>query len=1169
MSRRSYAVGDAKTLMTILGRGERRTERDAGQRGYYEPRASRGLSERVFLDPSRRRRSQVVFSASTLFIGLVAWLLLFATMVGMDGGLEAALPEPINVLKGRSTASEPSNVELESGIQGPKIAAIDLYAQQETQKYQCLADQRGGGQHAVPGQSQKVYAVVPVELPWAPLSFGQSCDTIQVALPTWFHFTRDQGAIEVVEVSHETRAPLLEYLERSPGLRIMPIIRLDASVSRALALGESSGQVMRAFAAFTERAPRANYVEGFCLEAVSLIAAGPDIFGSLIRQMATTLRAQGLSSCVKLPSSAPDSFLVLANRFLDTVIVNGYREYWIGSAPQPLADAGWFTQHVASLKEHVFPEKLVVELGTHSVDWVSGRPRPETQPFAKTMSALADAGAFAEFVRAAGNSKAQYLDEKGLQHQVWMLDAASAQNQILMLQKNNVGSIGLSGLGYEDPGIWAVLDQTTRGVAVSNESLRQIVLTEYVEHLGQGPFVAPLSMPQLGLRHVVTDKVTQEVTAMTYLETPKASVVRLYGAGKPNKVVLTFDDGPHPEHTARTLDVLQDTETPGSFFVLGNNAVKFPDLVKRILEEGHELGSHTYMHPNMGAVSASRATVEINSTQLLLNGLTGKNMRLYREPYMRSGGPISSREVASLLPLEEGGYVIAGMNVVPRDWVDQTADELANEIIRQVQINAGGVVLLHDGGGDQSQTVAALPRVISELRAQGYEFTSLAHLLGVSPDMLMPEGNRVAATFGNMSFLAVGNGWLLLQIAFWSVFAIGVLRSTALLVLTARHTRHVPSPSSHRPSVTIVIPAYNEGRVIEYCIRQALYTEYADFDIIVVDDGSTDDTYEKAISFAYHPLVTVLRQPNRGKAAALNAALDESQSEILICIDADSQISPNAVSLLAPHFNDPQVGAVAGRVVVGNRNNLLTRLQALEYITAQAVERRAKDYLNAMTVVPGAIGAWRATALMEAGIFSTETLTEDADMTMAVIRTDYRVVYEDRAIATTEAPVSLKGLMTQRLRWSLGMMQAGWKHSGAITERRSLGGVALPDLAVFGYLMPLIAPLADLFLVVLLVEFVMTFGTAEQEYARIITNPLIVAYLALPALEVTSAVVAFKLDPKEDRRLFFLLPLQRVFYRQVLYISVIRALWRAATGSLASWGRITRMGFHFDQAKLT
>jgi len=1156
--------------MGYFGRLKKRLESDVGlQRGYYEPRANRGLASRVFSDPTRRRKSRLLFSASTLVIGIVAWLTLFATLVGMEGGLEAALPEPISILKGHSTASEPRDLPLDSSRRGPKVAAVDLHAQQEAEKYRCLKGDSAGGQVPPPAQIQQVYAVVPADLPWAPNSLPQSCDTIHVLMPTWFHLTRTERGARIIGVSQDTREPLLKHLKKNQNLKIMPIIKVDSVFTRGLNTVNGSNQVAKAFDVFLRSPQQYGKVDGFCLDASPLVSAGLNTFSVVLRQVATALREQGMKACAKLPSSAPESMLVVASRFLDTVIVNGYREHWIGSAPQPLADKFWFEQHVSYLQKQIAPEKLVVELGTHAVEWVTGRPRPSIQSFAQTMTALAKRGGLAEFIPAAGNSRARFVGEDGLQHIVWMHDAASAQNQILELQKLNVGAFGLSGLGYEDPGVWAVLDQTTRGVALSRESISNIVLSEYVERLGKGPFVAPVSMPKVGERYIETGATTDEISSMTYREIPQASAVRLYGAGEPNKVVLTFDDGPHPQYTSETLDILRGTQTPGSFFVLGNNAVKYPGLVKRILTEGHELGSHTYSHPNMGKVSAARATAEINSTQLLLNGLTGKDVLLYREPYMRSGGPITSKEVASLLPLEEAGYVIAGMNVVPRDWIAQTADELAEEIIKQVEIDGGGVVLLHDGGGDQSQTVKALPKVISELRAKGYTFTSLADLLGVSPEVLMPEGNRARSLFGSVSFFAVGNGWSALQIAFWAVFSIGVFRSTALLVLTARHERHVPPAINSAPSVTIVIPAFNEERVIEKCIRQALQSDYDDFDVIVVDDGSTDNTYTKAMSFADHPLVTVISQSNRGKAAALNAALDESQSEVLICIDADSQIAPNAVSLLASHFKDPQVGAVAGRVVVGNRTNLLTRLQALEYITAQAVERRAKDYLNAITVVPGAIGAWRVTSLMEAGIFSSETLTEDADMTMAVIRTNYRVVYEDRAIATTETPLTLKALMTQRLRWSLGMMQAGWKHLGSMVERRNLGRVALPDLAIFGYLMPLIAPLADLFLVILVLDFLTNFGDTGSGFRSIITNPLIIAYLALPVFEIASAMVAFKLDPREDRRLLLLLPIQRIFYRQVLYISVIRALWRAATGTLASWGRMTRAGFHFDQAKLT
>lgn len=1143
-----------------------------GQRGYHEPRTSRGLSDRVFLDPSRKRKSRVLLSASTVAIGVVVWLALFATTVGSNGGLEAALPEPIGALKGRGSTSDQSLLPKHQGGQSHNGASVDLHAQQEAQKYQCSEIDEEGGAHLAASQTQRVFAVVPADLPWAAKSLNESCGTIHVVLPTWFHVTNSEVGPEVRSVSAETRGPLWEYVSRNQNVMVMPILQIDASTLRFLA---NEGE-LRKFAAalakfFGQQAGEGNGekpVEGFCLDANFGASMSEKVFSTFSQQVTKNLRERRLESCVKLPSSASDSLLVIANRFFDTVIVNGYQEYWLGSAPQPLADKLWFDAHVSSLQNHVAPGKLVVELGTHAVDWISGLPRPEIQPFAKIMTALAEQGRHPEFAAVAGNTRASYVDGQGRQHRAWILEAASAHNQILSLQNRGVNAFGLSGLGYEDPGIWAVIDQTMQSRVLKRESLQNVVLSNYVELLGNGPFVAPISMPQVGKRLVELNH-TGRISAVSYETLPKASVVQLYGAGEIGQVVLTFDDGPHPKHTPLALDILKETQTPASFFVLGKSAAAEPDLVMRILSEGHEVGSHTYSHPNMGQISASRAKVEINSTQLLLNGITGRNMRLYREPYMRSGGPVTSREVASLMPLEKAGYVIAGMDVVPRDWITQTPDELAEEIIRQVEVQGGGVVLLHDGGGDQSQTVAALPRVISELREKGYTFTTLGDLLGAPPELLMPAGNRVTSAFGSMSFSAIENSWSLLKIIFWSVFAIGAFRSASLLLLAMKRKRHATPSSIDAPSVTIVIPAYNEGKVIEKCIRQALYSEYPDFDIIVVDDGSTDDTYEKAISFAYHPLVTVLRQPNRGKAAALNAALDEAQSDVLICIDADSQIAPDAVGLLACHFNDLQVGAVAGRVVVGNRGNILTRLQALEYVTAQAVERRAKEYLNAITVVPGAIGAWRATALMEAGIFSTETLTEDADMTMAMLRSDYQVIYEDRAVALTEAPMPLKALMTQRLRWSLGMMQAGWKHLGAIGERRSLGLVALPDLAIFGYLMPFIAPLADLFLILLLTEFFMTYGAAEQDYASLLTNPLLIAFLALPVLEVFSATMAFRFDSGEDRRLLLLLPLQRVYFRHILYICVIQAVWRAATGSLASWGRMTRVGYKFEQAKLT
>ena len=293
-----------------------------------------------------------------------------------------------------------------------------------------------------------------------------------------------EGKAQVVGVSSGTRDPLLEYVEKSPRVSIMPLLQLDATATRFLTASNGPAQVATVLSNFFGRPSQDDAVTGYCLDASPLVPLTIETFSTLGRQVATALSAQGLTSCVKLPSSTPNSLLVVANRFFDTVIVNGYQEYWIGSAPQPLADKSWFEAHVTSLQEHVAPEKLVIELGTHAVDWVSGQPRPEIQSFAQIMSALAEEGENAEFAPQAGNTRASYIDAKGMQHRVWMFDAASTQNQILTLQNKGIAAIGLSGLGYEDPGIWAVLDQTTRDAALSGESLKNIVLSDYVELFG-------------------------------------------------------------------------------------------------------------------------------------------------------------------------------------------------------------------------------------------------------------------------------------------------------------------------------------------------------------------------------------------------------------------------------------------------------------------------------------------------------------------------------------------------------------------------------------------------------------------------------------------------------------------------------------------------------------
>ena len=277
---------------------------------------------------------------------------------------------------------------------------------------------------------------------------------------------------------------------------------------------------------------------------------------------------------------------------------------------------------------------------------------------------------------------------------------------------------------------------------------------------------------------------------------------------------------------------------------------------------------------------------------------------------------------------------------------------------------------------------------------------------------------------------------------------------------------HREASPGFNPRVAVLIPAYNEEKVIVRTIRSVLNSDYANLHVIVIDDGSTDRTFEVAREAYAKDIaagrVQVLTKPNGGKAAALNYALERIDEEFYVGIDADTVIAMDAISKLIPHFEDERIGAVAGNAKVGNRVNLWTRWQALEYITSQNFERRALDLFNVVTVVPGAIGAWRTAGAKAAGGYPINTVAEDADLTMNLLEQKYKVVYEDRALAFTEAPIDARGLMRQRFRWSFGILQAVWKHRMAFVRNKAMGLFALPNILIFQMLLPLVSPFIDL-----------------------------------------------------------------------------------------------------------
>ena len=405
------------------------------------------------------------------------------------------------------------------------------------------------------------------------------------------------------------------------------------------------------------------------------------------------------------------------------------------------------------------------------------------------------------------------------------------------------------------------------------------------------------------------------------------------------------------------------------------------------------------------------------------------------------------------------------------------------------------------------------------------------------------------------------------------VFFVGdVLMSARLLLIGVlaiidRLKPYIHADPNYQPRVAVLVPAYKEETVIVRTIRSVLNSDYENLRVIVIDDGSPDNTLQVATDAYAEDIaagrVTVLTKPNGGKAAALNFALEHLTEEIYVGIDADTVIAPDAISKLIPHFMDPTVGAVAGNAKVGNRVNLWTRWQALEYITSQNFERRALDLFHVVTVVPGAIGAWRTEPVKAAGGYPLNTVAEDADLTMSLLEQKLKVVYEDRSLAFTEAPIDAGGLMRQRFRWSFGTLQAVWKHRAAFVRNKAMGLFALPNIIIFQMLLPLVSPFIDLMFLYGIVQFFLDRHYHPEAASTASFEKLLAYFLTFMVIDFVTSSVAFSLEPrhkanKGDGWLLFHIWLQRFAYRQVFSVVLFKTIKRAIDGRPFNWDKIAR-----------
>ncbi|SNY34640.1 bifunctional polysaccharide deacetylase/glycosyltransferase family 2 protein [Paractinoplanes atraurantiacus] len=672
--------------------------------------------------------------------------------------------------------------------------------------------------------------------------------------------------------------------------------------------------------------------------------------------------------------------------------------------------------------------------------------------------------------------------------------------------------------------------------------------------------VVSLFASMLLVNGLVTGEFTQDGAAESTAETGQVPAAALDGGpiiqtdgtttktvSAPSKqIVLTFDDGPDPQYTPEILKVLARYHVPGTFFMIGSEIAKYPDLVRQVKNEGHEIGIHTFTHPEMSTKNEWRRTVEMRETQLALAGAAGVSSVIFRPPYSSTVDALDNTNWSVIQDMGERGYLTVVNNLDSRDWEPSVS---IDDIIKAVTPDGddGAILLFHDGGGDRSRTASALATVIPELIKMGYSFTTVAKVTGMSTvNPAAPVDSRI---LGGGIVLAVRIAQLVTHWFTWLLVVFGVLtiaRLVLMLTLGRRHVRRRRRPRRYDKPVTVVVPAYNEKECIADTVRSLAASTHP-IRVIVVDDGSTDGTAEIADGLGF-PNVTVIWQPNSGKPAALNTGIAAAGTDVVVMMDGDTVFEPDTVRHLVQPFADESIGAVAGNAKVANRKGMIALWQHIEYVVGFGIDRRAYDEMRCMATVPGAIGAFRRTALKQVNGLSDDTLAEDTDLTIAIIRAGWRVVYEEKARAWTEAPTTIRQLWRQRYRWSYGTMQAMWKHRRALIERGpggKFGRRGLINLALFQTLMPLLSPLIDVFLI----------------YGLIFLDPAetLIAWFAMLAVQMASTVYAFRLD-KESLKPIWAVPLQQFVYRQLMYLVLIQSTLAALGGIRLGWQKLQRAG---------
>ncbi len=1109
---------------------------------------SPGITPFVFADPAGKRWPRLRLFLLTFgvlaFFGTV-WFVqtLFVTP-------EMQVPFALRQLKGQLKALEKENP---SGV--PPNANSLLWqkfgaARQAARK----ASPASVNNSQVPARPRRKLPDNEVRLafyingdPYSYSSLEQHASQITHVCPEWMQMVNGLGDLQV---DSDVRLP---KLTAAKGIALMPLLTNllgDAWQPEAVE-NVAHGPVERQdrFIANVLTILRDAHAAGVVVDWEQLDPAYKKDFTALLIKFSDALHADGkqLWLCVSPGQELDYIDFDQLSEHIDRYVALLFDETSDIDTPGPLGSRAWFEGWLHVLLEDSDPQQWVIALGSYGYDWTEGAKKAELISFPEAMSRATNADVASAVVNAPLYNPYFYYEDADKQHSVWFLDVITFLNQLREVRDQKAGGVAIYRLGTEDTAIWEALgvQRDFRFDTPTKHNIEILKGTDTITDVGEGEVVTVDESRADGSRTTSIDN--DGFLVANYDKFPEFPTLYHQGAGGTHDVTLTFDDGPDPEWTPKILDILKAQKLKAVFFVCGVNAERYPALVRRMLDEGHEIGNHTYYHPNLALCWPEHIRLELNATQLLIGSITGRATTLFRPPYAADTQPSKLSELEPLRIAQELNYLAVLENIDPQDW----AKPGANVILQRVkqQRHEGSIILLHDGGGDRSQTVNALPLIIEYLRTRGDTIVPLSTLLGTTRDKLMPllenHGQSLSHFISNSGFRIYHT----LEAFLWAFMIVAtglVVLRTLVVIWLAYRFRRFPQTAYSEP-VSVVIAAFNEAKVIGATLTSLLQSEFgAEIEVIVIDDGSTDGTSREVLQIAEgDSRVNLIRQENLGKARALQRGLAAAHHGVIVFIDADTHCQPDTIAQLVSPMSDAAIGAVSGHAKVGNLRSFIARCQSLEYTCGFNLDRRAYTRWNCITVVPGAISAVRKSAIDGAGGLSLQTLAEDTDLTLALHRESQRIIYVPGAIAWTEAPETVTTLARQRFRWAYGTLQCLWKHRDMVFnwKYRALGWFSLPSVWFFQIILVAITPMVDLLLLMSL-----PFGAWRA------LLPFVITFLSI---DVILAVLACILERENVMNAWRILPM-RLIYRPMLSYVIWKAILRALKGAFVSWGKLER-----------